>query len=679
MKLKIIYRLLVMTLLCLANLSFAQEATGSLQMDTIRSPWLWGGFLHGGGNLYQADFKKLPGVPNCCGGFQDGNGSGLAFGAVMQYQMNLNFFLEGRVGYQNQSGELHVSEPTYLEVNGEVTPATLEHDIKASLGLLMLEPSVKFYFLDNLAMQIGLGGGLRIGSTFNQTETMNEPSGTKTYPNGLRTWNVRSGPLPDVNPLVLTLQAGASFILPMNAERSLLLRPEVFYQYGLNPIVKNLDWKADMVRAGVSILFNPVEYEEREQQPVALLTPPPPPPPPKKPLLAADLKAIGLDNNGREVPLRIRVEEFLNTQLRPLLNYIFFDENQAELLAKYRRLSEKELQRFDVEKLFNYETLDLYYDMLNIVGKRMTLYPTAKLTITGCNDGTTSEKSNIEISQKRAETVRDYFMQTWKIDSSRIKLTWRNMPEKFSNPSTMDGIVENRRAEISCDDYRILEPILTTDTIRTVYVPNVRFLPTVNAEAGINNWKIDVKNAGSPLKDYTGAATLPPALDWQLQKLHKNVLRNLTSIRYQLEANDNAGQMAASVADSVPVDQFTIAKKRELDMADTLYSRFNLILFDFARWDLGEANQRIANFVKERLLPNDVITITGYADRIGKAEYNQWLSENRAKSTRTAIERPTSTVRGVGNGQLLYDNDLPEGRFYCRTVEIYVISPRNIK
>jgi outer membrane protein OmpA-like peptidoglycan-associated protein len=653
-------------------------AQGTTLMDTIHSPWSWGGFAHGGLNLHQADFKKLPGIPNCCTGYNGGDGTGMAFGGVIQYQLDLQLFVEGRIGYQTQSGTLAVSEPTYIEVNGEVTKATLEHNLKASLGLLMIEPSFKYMLTDNFALQVGLGAGFRMSSTFEQTETMNEPSGTKLYPNGSRTWHVYSGSIPDANPFVLAAQAGLSYMLPLNGERSLFLRPEAFYQYGFTPIVKNLDWGVDQVRGGISVVFNPVEFEERKQQPIALLNPPPPPPPPKKPALSVDLKAVGLDNNGREVPLRIRVEEFLTTQLRPLLNYVFFDENQAELLSKYRRLSEKERQRFDVDKLFNYETLDLYYDMLNIVGRRMQDYPNARLTITGCNDGTTSEKNNLEVSRKRAETVRDYLLQTWNLDSTRVKITWRNAPEKFSNPSTMDGITENRRAELTCDEYRVLEPILTTDTIRTVYVPNVRFMPTVNAEAGVSNWKIDVQNVGTPLKDYAGASTVPPTLDWQLQKLHKNVLKSLTAINYGMTANDNAGQTATTDQDTIPVDQFTIAKKRELGMADTLYSRFNLILFDFARWDLGEANQRIANFVKQRLLPNDIITVTGYADRIGRPEYNQMLSENRAKSTKTAIERPTATVRGVGSGQLLFDNDLPEGRFYCRTVEIYVISPRNI-
>lgn len=304
------------------------------------------------------------------------------------------------------------------------------------------------------------------------------------------------------------------------------------------------------------------------------------------------------------------------------------------------------------------------------------MFPKAKITIVGCNDGVSSEKNNLDISRGRAETVKKYLTDIWGIEESRIKTEARNMPEKNSNPSTEDGIQENRRAEIYTDDPDILEPVLTTDTIRTVYVPNIRFLPTAQADAGLAAWKINVSNEGKHLRDFPGNTTLPPTVNWDLQKLNKNVLKNLTSVRYQLEVSDLIGQRAASSPDSVPVEQLTIEKKRDLQMADTLFARYNLILFDFGKSNLGKMNQKIAEFVRNRLTPIDIITVTGYADRIGSAEYNKKLSEARAKSTAAAIQRQEALQRGVGGSELLYDNDLPEGRFYCRTVEIFVVSPR---
>src|SRR5689334_17241033 len=142
MQLSRTYRFCILLLIGWAASASAQE----LLMDTIHSPWSWGGFVHGGLNLHQASFQQLPSIPNCCSGYENGSGSGYSLGAVLQYQLDLQLFLEGRLSYQNQSAELQVSEPTFIEVDGKVTNATLDHDLKAKLGVMMIEPAVKFYF-----------------------------------------------------------------------------------------------------------------------------------------------------------------------------------------------------------------------------------------------------------------------------------------------------------------------------------------------------------------------------------------------------------------------------------------------------------------------------------------------------------------------------------------------------
>ena len=61
-------------------------------------------------------------------------------------------------------------------------------------------------------------------------------------------------------------------------------------------------------------------------------------------------------------------------------------------------------------------------------------------------------------------------------------------------------------------------------------------------------------------------------------------------------------------------------------------------------------------------------------------EYNKRLSTSRAVSVRKYIKRlvplvKIDEVKGIGASNLQFDNDLPEGRFYCRTVLIEVKTP----
>ena len=86
----------------------------------------------------------------------------------------------------------------------------------------------------------------------------------------------------------------------------------------------------------------------------------------------------------------------------------------------------------------------------------------------------------------------------------------------------------------------------------------------------------------------------------------------------------------------------------------------------------GMTNREIVALIKSRIKPESEIEIIGYTDRTGDAEYNRSLSARRAEAAFNSINRKDATFKGIGEDILLYDNNTPEGRFYCRTVEITV-------
>ena len=74
--------------------------------------------------------------------------------------------------------------------------------------------------------------------------------------------------------------------------------------------------------------------------------------------------------------------------MRPLLNYIFFDDNSDALPKRYLQLKQDETNKFDEDSLINMGTLQTYYHVLNIIGQRMKAIPEAKIKLTGCNSNT---------------------------------------------------------------------------------------------------------------------------------------------------------------------------------------------------------------------------------------------------------------------------------------------------
>ncbi len=94
------------------------------------------------------------------------------------------------------------------------------------------------------------------------------------------------------------------------------------------------------------------------------------------------------------------------------------------------------------------------------------------------------------------------------------------------------------------------------------------------------------------------------------------------------------------------------------------------------------------NFVREiiekNILPeikyNSTVQIYGYTDRIGSEEYNRKLSDKRAVAVKDILSSKAKSAKyevyGVGENNILFDNDSPIGRQLSRTVQVYVITPK---
>lgn len=105
----------------------------------------------------------------------------------------------------------------------------------------------------------------------------------------------------------------------------------------------------------------------------------------------------------------------------------------------------------------------------------------------------------------------------------------------------------------------------------------------------------------------------------------------------------------------------------------------NDILFDFGSASLRPESQTTlrdlaTNF---RKYPDEAVDVEGHTDNVGKASYNQTLSENRANSVKTFLVDngvPSSRVTAIGFGETKpkASNDTPEGRQTNRRVEIHI-------
>jgi outer membrane protein OmpA-like peptidoglycan-associated protein len=368
-----------------------------------------------------------------------------------------------------------------------------------------------------------------------------------------------------------------------------------------------------------------------------------------------------LDKSGNDVR-QIVIETFRSRQFRPFLPFIFYDENKSEIPGRYIQLKNEETKNYSLNEFKGLSSLETYYHVLNILGKRLADAPETKITLIGCNSNIGREKNNIQLSLQRAESVKKYLINIWKINPDRIKTIARNLPEKSSNSSENDGIEENRRVEIQADNFEITSPIIMEDTLRFIKPEGLLIKSDIYSLDTIKNWEFVINSQDQELIKFSGTGQPKDSIeiDFAKENLLKSKIGNEIFSYLKIE---NTQETGLSDLKKLPVQIIT---------KDSSINVYNMILFDFNKSDLNDQNLKITNFINNDLNDNANVRIVGFTDRIGDDAYNKKLSEERAKSTANKLKIKNVEIIGIGEEQPLFENNTPEGRFYSRTVEVQI-------
>jgi len=644
------------------------------QSDTaIFSPHRFGTYLGLGYNIHHTAFSELPNVPNCCPEFDKGSALGFNLGISYEYLFDDKLSILAKLGYYDDSGLLSRIEGETISVDYQPYDGKFEHTIDATLSSIALKTmlgykilnSINDDFLSSLTLLAGLRFGYLITKEYSQKEQIISPQDRgKFIDTDSQIRNESSGELPNANDINFSLSTALRGELPLNNEKTLSLSLELGFDHQLTNFVDERDWTKSTLLANIGIIYTPqIHYDAI----IALDT--------LLPLPGASIRAVGVEN-GQELPkATLKIEEFLSEKIQPLLNYVFFAHSESDIPERYKLFDSTKARDFTIEQLYDSGTLDTYYHVLNIIGKRLQQYPMANITLTGCNSGNGFEKNNADLSRDRARVVADYLTEVWKIDQSRIRIIVRNLPEKPSNVNKDDGIAENRRVEIDSDTWSIIAPIIIFDTVRTATPPVIRFYPESKGPVNADKWVINAYQKRMVQKSLFGDTPIPEKVDWNIDEDKGNMPKFDTPLYINFQLLDSDGEELVSSDTELPLEQITIAKKQEQRLLDKKFDRFSLILYDFDRSEIDGSNKIIAQIINSKLINSNNIKILGYTDRMGEESYNQKLSLDRANSLSDVLSIKAEEIDGLGESVELYNNELPEGRFYNRTVEVIAETP----
>jgi outer membrane protein OmpA-like peptidoglycan-associated protein len=377
-------------------------------------------------------------------------------------------------------------------------------------------------------------------------------------------------------------------------------------------------------------------------------------------------------------PAGLTIEEIKTIDSSPMLAHIYFADGSSEIPPQYVRLSGAgETKNFDPQTLRG--TLEKYYQVLNIIGKRLIDHPDAKITLIGCNANTGTEKGNKRLSTQRAEGVRNYLQRVWNIPPERMAIEARNLPEMPSANRLKEGQAENRRVEIRSTEPEILKPIPSVYLAAQIDTPALTVRPSAIVPREIAHWKITVANARGNLAELTGDGVPATELKVPLPTKDLQALGTGGAMTVKMELQDNKGRSVVFTPEPVKVNFIQTSQRLAQRQEQKVQEKYALILFDFDKDTIDARNQAIVNQVAARIreLPQAKVEIVGHTDTIGTEAYNIKLSQRRALAVYKLLAAASGQAAGdrirysgVGPNTPLYDNLSPEARSFNRTVTI---------
>jgi len=711
---------LMLLWICCAKQSFAQDAlpsaeiqrTGFTVVDTIRISHIrFGGYVHGvvqqhsinaGGFAAPLDNTALLGSFALTGGTLSGEG-----GVLGEFPLVGGLGIAARLGAMLFAPQFAYTVPT--SVGALDTPA--QYIITASTNVIAftIEPMLSYRLLDRLQVYAGATLAMPLVKTFSQSRSLAllEPSSDPLTSAAAETARSRiqssqTGTLQST--FIPMASVGASWEFALDKYGKTLLAPELFYSFALGNVATGLfapegsslgsaAWRMNALRVGASLRFAPertvrllaeeldTQYQRYDDSVRAAEQA-------KKRALEAALKnavqaewadIVGINRDGSVLPNpSVKVEEFLASTSRHLVNVVFFAEGSAELPSRYRRLRSAERARFTVENLVEETTMQTYYHIVNIVGKRLSNTPQAKLTLIGYNDAM-GEKTDKTLGLRRAEMVKAYLVEVWGIEAKRI--TTKSGGTRQQQLTDALDAEESRCVELQATLPSILEELRFDYALRVIEPPVIRITPKLFAGAGIKQWDVEatqiVGQESRTLKSATGtSAEAVITMDMQNARESEQPASE-EPITLQLSATDTKGRDAKAPVASIPVEMVSVEKKRKAGKRDERVDTYLVFAFNLGtNIPMAEnaAVQRVANAIATTLKTGATVDITGYTDTRGKPEANQALSEERARAVAKLINFPAAKAQGKGS-TMLHDNTTPEGRFYNRFVQVDVRTP----
>jgi outer membrane protein OmpA-like peptidoglycan-associated protein len=620
-------------MLLMHNESYAQ---------TTAPKWWFGVSAAANANFYDGTTQRLNNSLIVPTAFHNGKGVRPFGSLLIEYRPTAVWGAALNLGYDGRGGKF----------DDVIAPCNCPATLKTNTSYLTIEPTLRVNpWAGNFYLFAGPRIGLNLQKDFNYTQLKQENTDSE---------------FSEMRNTVISGQVGAGYDISLSSadkQTKFVLSPFVSFQPYFGQDVRKIEsWSNTTVRAGLALKFG------RGRKTVTEVT--------GVPMTAPDV------NFYVSAPKPIVVQRLVSETL-PLLSAVFFDKNSTEIPNRYIKLTTGEAARFKEVQLQQETTgnstaradrqLNVYYNILNILGDRMRANQDINITLSGASLKGPSEGKII------AEHIKSYLVDVFGIDQTRIATNGRTKPvdpsEQPGGTKELDLLREgDRRVDIQSSSTELMmevgggmmKPIQINTTQGDANDSNVIF--TVDNAVELKSYTINLVDQKGVSKKYGPFTRAKESVS------SKTILGDNKSGDYKVEMT------------GIRKDGTTIRKESTLHIDSQVVEmekglRYS-VLFNFNKATTVATYERFIEDVVAPLIESgSTVIIHGHTDIIGEPDYNLKLSQERAQEAQQLIEKAIlkagkSNVKfetiGVGEAtdRSPFGNDKPEERFYNRTVII---------
>jgi outer membrane protein OmpA-like peptidoglycan-associated protein len=632
--------------------------TGKTQEVKSSQPlWWFGGSVAANFNYFRGTTQMLNEALTVPTAFHKGNGVKPYVSLMTEYRPNKIWGGMLNVAFDNRGGKF----------DGVMAPCNCAMALSTNISYLTLEPSLRLAPFSS-AFYVFAGPTLNFNMSKAFTYTQEKQTDTRSDWSNVRKTSVSA-------------QIGAGMDFPISARSSatqMTLSPFVSFQsdFGHDPRSVG-SWDLYTIRTGVAFKFAKL----RKTTPAIIIAKPI-----TIPAIVAEKEVQFSVRAPKVVPLKRKVKETF-----VLGNSVFFDLGSTEIPDRYVKLSQIQAKSFKEEDLQEGQPnnlnsgrssrqLAVYHNVLNIMGDRLRANPQSSILLTGA-----SGKSPTE-GKIMAETIKQYLVIVFGIDASRINTEGRDKPllpsEQPGGTKDLTLLREgDRRVDIVSTSPELLMQVggISSSFLKPVQITAVQEDPldshvlfnATGAEELLSSWSVEVTDEQGNVQSYG------PYTKDQESVSGKTILGNSTQGNYKI-------LMLGQTKSGHPIRKESSVSLMKMDDPKQEGLRYSIV-FEFDKSKTIDTYEKFLTDIVTPLIPeNGTVIIHGHTDNIGDEKYNQSLSQERAMGAQKIIEHALSgagkkgvkfETYGFGKdaGMAPFENNLPEERFYNRTVIIDII------